>query len=87
MNYLFKTEDTGWGEDKMLYSRGKLWKEREERKQRMDKLGKQKILVFNVVSLVNCRSPPYSLCPFFSFLSVGNSSDSLNLFLQLMFSA
>ena len=66
MNYLFRTEGTGWGEEKMLLLMGKLWKEREEGKQRMDKLGKHKILSFHV-SVVSCRNPPYSIWPLLAF--------------------
>lgn len=40
----------------MHYLLGKLWKERGESKQGMDKLGKHSILIFNVVSVMNCQS-------------------------------
>ena len=70
----------------MLYSWGTLWKEREERKQRMGRPGKQKTLVLSVVSLAGCGATVLRV-PISSFLSAGASSDQFSLFLQLVFSA
>lgn len=57
-NYLFKTEDTGWGKIKCFTRGESCGKKGEERKQRMGRLGMQKILVLSVVSLSGLWRPP-----------------------------